>query len=41
MRGDVAWDRDPVPDPMLRRLLGDCRSRRCGSRTPPGWRRRS
>jgi hypothetical protein len=22
MRGDGAWDRDPVPDPRLRRLLG-------------------
>ena len=22
MRDDGAWDRDPVPDPMLRRLLG-------------------
>jgi anti-sigma factor RsiW len=22
MRSDGAWDRDPVPDPLLRRLLG-------------------
>jgi len=22
MRSDGAWDRDPVPDPLLRRLVG-------------------